>query len=66
MELVGAGVPVSAMSEAGLFDKLIKVKYEIPNDKPEMFGQYNQELDAMCAELLEKQKPLNAAKAEGK
>ena len=66
VELVGAGVPVSAMSEAGLFDKLIKVKYEIPNDKPEMFGQYNQELDAMCAELLEKQKPLNAAKAEGK
>ena len=38
---------------------------EIPNDKPEMFGQYNQELDAMCAELLKK-KPLNAAKAEGK
>ena len=66
VELVGAGVPVSAMTEAGLFDKLIKVKYEIPNDKPEMFGQYNQELDALCAELLEKQKPLTAAKAEGK
>ena len=41
--LVDKGVPVSAMAEAGLFDKLVKVKYEIPNDKPEMFGEYNKE-----------------------
>ncbi|MEG2036603.1 MAG: V-type ATP synthase subunit A, partial [Ruthenibacterium sp.] len=51
--LVAAGVPVSAMSEKGLFDKLIKVKYEIPNDKPEMFGDYEAEMDAICAVLLE-------------
>ena len=46
-----------AMAEAGLFDKLVKVKYEIPNDKPEMFGEYNKELDDMCAQLLAKQTP---------
>ena len=57
MELVDKGVPVSAMAEAGLFDKLVKVKYEIPNDKPEMFGEYNKELDDMCAQLLAKQTP---------
>ena len=56
-ELVDKGVPVSAMAEAGLFDKLVKVKYEIPNDKPEMFGEYNKELDDMCAQLLAKQTP---------
>ena len=38
-------------AEAGLFDKLVKVKYEIPNDKPEMFGEYNKELDDMCCLL---------------
>jgi V/A-type H+-transporting ATPase subunit A len=43
------------MTEAGLFDKLIKVKYEIPNDKPEMFAQYTQELDDICTMLLAKQ-----------
>ncbi|MEG0911892.1 MAG: V-type ATP synthase subunit A, partial [Ruthenibacterium sp.] len=52
VELVGEGVPVSAMTEAGLFDKLIKVKYEIPNDKPEMFGAYETEMDDICAKLL--------------
>ena len=57
VELVDKGVPVSAMAEAGLFDKLVKVKYEIPNDKPEMFGEYNKELDDMCAQLLAKQTP---------
>ncbi|MEG0897674.1 MAG: V-type ATP synthase subunit A [Ruthenibacterium sp.] len=50
--LVGEGVPVSAMTDAGLFDKLIKVKYEIPNDKPEMFGAYEAEMDDICAKLL--------------
>ena len=54
VELVGAGVPVSAMLEQGLFDKLLKVKYEIPNDKPEMFGDYEREMDVLCAGLLEK------------
>ncbi|MEG1154011.1 MAG: V-type ATP synthase subunit A, partial [Ruthenibacterium sp.] len=52
VELVDEGVPVSAMAEAGLFDKLIKVKYEIPNDKPEMFGAYETEMDDICAKLL--------------
>lgn len=54
-ELAEAGVPVSAMKEAGLFDKLVKVKYEIPNDKPEMFKTYNAELDRACAQLLQQQ-----------
>lgn len=54
-ELAEAGVPVSAMKEVGLFDKLVKVKYEIPNDKPEMFKTYNAELDRACAQLLQQQ-----------
>ena len=45
------GVPVSAMAEAGLFDKLVKVKYEIPNDNLELFDQYMQEIDAALAKV---------------
>ena len=29
----------------GLFDKLVKMKYEIPNDQPEMFDEYDSEMD---------------------
>ena len=54
--LCEAGVPVSAMSAAGLFDRLIKVKYEIPNDRVQMFGDVEKELDRVCDELLAKQK----------
>ncbi len=51
LELAAKGIPVSAMSEKGLFSKIIKVKYEIPNDKPEMFGDYMREMDEICSEL---------------
>ena len=54
--LCEAGVPVSAMSAAGLFDRLIKVKYEIPNDRVQMFGDVEKELDRVCDKLLAKQK----------
>ncbi len=37
IEIVSAGVPVSSISETGVFEKVIKMKYNIPNDKPEMF-----------------------------
>lgn len=56
LSLIDQGVPMSAMQEKGLFDKLLKVKYEIPNDKPEMFGEYEQEVDRICDALLEQYK----------
>lgn len=66
-ELVSAGVPMSAMSERGLFDTLLKVKYEIPNDKPEMFGDYERDMDVICAELLQQfTQAQNDAAAESK
>ncbi len=38
-------VPMSDIIATGLFEKLIKMKYEIPNDKPEMFDEYDREID---------------------
>ena len=37
--------PCPACSETGLFDKLIKMKYDIPNDQLEMFDEYMKEID---------------------
>ena len=37
-KVVAAGVPVSNIVSTGLFEKVIKMKYDIPNDKPELFN----------------------------
>ncbi len=42
---VNAGVTVSAITGTGLFEKVIKMKYDIPNDKPEMFRLLNVEIE---------------------
>lgn len=43
--LVDFGVPVNFIRETGLFDSLIKIKYEVPNDHLEEFDRYFQEID---------------------
>ena len=52
-----SGKPLIAYSiesalESGLFDKLVKMKYDIPNDKLEMFDEYTAEIDQKIGELL--------------
>ena len=49
--LVQMGVPLSVISETGLADKLIKMKYDIPNDRPELFDQYYQDIDEALAKI---------------
>ena len=36
-EAVDRGVPFSKIAATGIFEKVIKMKYEIPNDKPKLF-----------------------------
>ena len=43
--LVNAGIPISRVLETGLFDKLTKMKYDVPNDKLQMFDDYIAEID---------------------
>ena len=43
-KVVAEGIPVSAIVETGLFEKVIKMKYDIPNDKPELFNLLNVEI----------------------
>ncbi len=45
------GVNVRAVIGTGLFDKLIKMKYDIPNDKPEMFNEYDREIETIIGGL---------------
>lgn len=52
MKAVAAGVPISQLSAAGLFERVIKVKYDIPNDKPEMFERLDAEVSSIIDALI--------------
>ncbi|WP_028509076.1 V-type ATP synthase subunit A [Ruminococcus sp. NK3A76] len=45
-EAAGRGADVAAIKATGWFEKLIKMKYDIPNDKPQMFDEYSEQLTA--------------------
>ena len=44
-ELIAASIPISRIMETGLFDKIVKIKYDIPNDRLEMFDDYEKDID---------------------
>ncbi len=50
--LVSAGVPISDILRSGLFDKVARMKNEIPNDKPELFDGYLQEIDRTFSAIV--------------
>ena len=47
-----AQVSMSDILATGLFEKVIKVKYDIPNDKPEMFDDYENEISTEFSKLI--------------
>lgn len=47
-----AQVSMGNIMSTGLFEKVIKVKYDIPNDKPEMFEDYKSEISAVFSRLI--------------
>ncbi len=54
-KVVAGGIPVSAIVKTGIFEKVIKMKYDIPNDKPELFNmltvEIGQQLKKITAEV---------------
>ena len=50
-DIVAKEIPLSKILSLGLFDKLTKMKYDIPNSKLEMFDDYITEIDEKLAEI---------------
>lgn len=44
-KLISTGIPISCITELGLFDKLTKMKYNIPNNDLSMFDNYIADID---------------------
>ena len=54
--LIAAGVPIAGITESGMTEKLIKMKYEIPNDDFSAFDAYIAEIDRLISDLLVKER----------
>lgn len=50
-DIVAQNIPLSKILNLGLFDKLTKMKYDIPNSKPEMIDDYIKEIDEKLAAI---------------
>ena len=44
-EVVAASIPISKVMQTGLYEKAVKMKYDIPNDKLNLFDDFNKEID---------------------
>jgi len=51
-QLIAQSVPISRVIETGIFDKLTRIKYDIPNDKLELFAEYKLEIDDIFNKII--------------
>lgn len=51
-QLIAQSVPISRVIETGIFDKLTRIKYDIPNDKLELFEEYKLEIDDIFNKII--------------
>lgn len=52
-KVIASGKPVNLIVKSGIMDKVIKMKYDIPNDKPELFDNYFNEITEVLNNLSE-------------
>lgn len=52
--LVTMGHPMSVLKSEDIFDRVISIKYDVPNDRLELFNQYHRDIDEFYQRVLEK------------
>ena len=50
-EVVAEGKPMRTVIETGIFDEVVKMKYDVPNDHLELFNDYYTKIDKICASI---------------
>lgn len=50
-EIIATQVPISQIIKLKLFDKLVQIKYDIPNDRLDMFDGYYTDIDAALSTI---------------
>lgn len=50
-ELIAQSIPLSQLRATGIFDRLIRMKYEVPNDQLEQFNAFDSAVDQAIASV---------------
>jgi V/A-type H+-transporting ATPase subunit A len=50
--LISASIPISKITDTGIFSDLLKIKYEIPNDNLDLFKEYFSKIDKEIDTLI--------------
>ena len=52
--LVTMGHPMSVLKSENIFERVIAIKYDVPNDRLELFAQYRRDIETFYQRVLEK------------
>ena len=52
--LINRGMPVSVLKEDKIFERIIAIKYEVPNKELERFDEYHKDIDRFYDNVLER------------
>lgn len=53
-KLVAMGMPMSVLKAEGIFEKVIAIKYDVPNDNLQMLDMYKEDIDRFYHRVIEK------------
>jgi V/A-type H+-transporting ATPase subunit A len=53
LSLLEKGIPLSQLRATGIFETVGRIKYEVPNDKLELFTDYDQRVDDAVRQVLD-------------
>lgn len=53
-ELITMNMPISVLKEENIFEHVIAMKYDVPNDKLELFDDYIKDIDAFYDRVMER------------
>ena len=51
--MIAASIPISKIMDTGIFDKLTRIKYDVPNDNLEMLDDYKRQIDETLDKLIQ-------------
>jgi len=51
-QLISASIPISRVIETGIFDRLTRIKYDVPNDQLDKIDDYKKEIDKILNKII--------------
>lgn len=52
--LISMGMPMSVLKEDKIYDKIISIKYDVPNDRLDLFDDYRKQIDDFYDAVVER------------